>query len=200
MLYKDLPTFLIDNPAYNEETSSLGVTTDPVQMIPKPVKRSSSTGKPLNAKEQINYFLDSWLGDAVIIKSEDNPTVRLNKCHVRSGYYHDLYSVGALAIDKEKLRMKRMGYDWANFTYGRLNDNSRNYLLNTFKDMAVEFGLPVDRYEDNWLAKKLISTMYHSRQSRPQKKKNPKVCGCLSILYLCLTQVILFRELPQQVL
>ena len=94
----------IVQPAASQRDVASSNNLEAAEIITRP-ERDPQDNKRLSVQQQVKHFLTVWLGDAVVPVPEDNADVRFNKSKLLNSYYRDLFGIGAVAIEKEKLRM-----------------------------------------------------------------------------------------------
>ncbi|KAI8332332.1 hypothetical protein BD560DRAFT_428947 [Blakeslea trispora] len=151
-------------------TSSADNFSHMPEIIEKPTKSFLNCQQSNYTQEQVRYFLNLWLRNEIALSQDDDADTRLLKRMRLNTYYQDLCTIGSVAIDREKLKMKRNNYNWEEKSFKSLELDYRKSMIDNFQRTAIDLHYPVNRCKNQWLAETLLAYMYHNRQSKRKSR------------------------------
>ncbi|KAI8361845.1 hypothetical protein EDC96DRAFT_545276 [Choanephora cucurbitarum] len=137
-----------------------------------PIYRPQILGSSENKlKQKLNYFIQQWQGDSVVLDANDGNEFRKEKEHRLNMYESNLRILGKIAVDKLIKKVEARHKDWRGVSCSNVDPDLKQESLTFLRTLAITNNIPTSRCVEFWLEKALISYLYHNRSRRLRAKQ-----------------------------
>ncbi|KAI8327167.1 hypothetical protein BD560DRAFT_442382 [Blakeslea trispora] len=137
--------------------------------IPYPMPSQLQNSKqPFDSR--VEYFIQCWLQDAVIIKPDDRDTILEAKTEVMASWKRTIFQTGSVAVDLMINDLELAKLDWAGISYRNLADEFKKSCRKYLTTYSTQKRIPLDRCVNFWLEDELMKHYYHSKRQTKKRK------------------------------
>lgn len=137
--------------------------------IPYPMPSQLQNSKqPFDSR--VEYFIQCWLQDAVIIKPDDRDTILEAKTETMASWKRTIFQTGSVAVDLMINDLELAKLDWADISYRNLADEFKKSCRKYLTTYLIQKRIPLDRCVNFWLEDELMKHYYHSKRQTKKRK------------------------------
>ncbi|KAI8352187.1 hypothetical protein BD560DRAFT_438739 [Blakeslea trispora] len=145
--------------------------------IPYPMPSQLQNSKqPFDSR--VEYFIQCWLQDAVIIKHDDRDTILEAKTEVMASWKRTIFQTGSVAVDLMINDLELAKLDWPNISYRNLPNEFKASCQKYLSTYLRQKHIPLDRCVNFWLEDELMKHYYHSKRQTKKRKSDFDVNDC----------------------